>query len=208
MKNKRNVLCSLIIMLAGIIYFPVQAQQKDGPKDVIYQLDIKTSKLLWKAPQNQHSGFILFNSGTLNNFIAGRPTQGIFNINMNTMRSIDEASVAGRKRVDDKLRSEGFFAVSEYPAATMVVNKIIPEPGKATSRVYGELTIKDVTKPIEFTTIMKQNGNTITATANMNISRANWNINHQPSWNPFEHLQDKLVDDEIPISLELVFTKK
>jgi len=30
MKNKRNVLYSLIIILAGIIYFAVQAQQKNG----------------------------------------------------------------------------------------------------------------------------------------------------------------------------------
>ena len=30
MKNKRNVLYSLIIILAGVIYFQVQAQQKNG----------------------------------------------------------------------------------------------------------------------------------------------------------------------------------
>jgi len=30
MKNKRNVLYSLAIMLVGVIYFPVQAQQKNG----------------------------------------------------------------------------------------------------------------------------------------------------------------------------------
>ena len=30
MKNKRNVLYSLIILLIGVIYFAVQAQQKNG----------------------------------------------------------------------------------------------------------------------------------------------------------------------------------
>src|SRR4051812_46828029 len=30
MKNKRNVLSCLIILLAGVIYFTVQAQQKNG----------------------------------------------------------------------------------------------------------------------------------------------------------------------------------
>jgi len=33
MKNKRNVFYSLIIMLAGVIYFPVQAQQKNRAQD-------------------------------------------------------------------------------------------------------------------------------------------------------------------------------
>ncbi|MDB5140795.1 MAG: hypothetical protein JWR12_2711 [Mucilaginibacter sp.] len=211
MKNKKNVLCCLIIMLAGVIYFPVQAQQKNGAQDVVYQLDIKKSKLSWKAPKNQHNGFILFNSGTLSNFIAGWPTQGTFSINMNSMRSIDKPTAAGRKNVDDKLRSEDFFSVSRYPTATMVVSKILPEPNRTTFRVYGVLTIKGVIKPIEFTTIMKQNGSSITATANMNINRANWNINHQPDptfWNPFDRLKDNLVDEEIPVSLELEFTKK
>ncbi|MDF2433019.1 MAG: hypothetical protein JWP44_2650, partial [Mucilaginibacter sp.] len=117
----------------------------------------------------------------------------------------------GRKIVDDKLRSEGFFAVSKYPTATMLVKQILPEKNTATYRVSGELTIKDVTKPIEFTTIMKQNGNTIIATANTNISREKWNINHQPQpplWGFVARMQDKLVDDDIPVNLELVFTKK
>src|SRR5258708_2534301 len=124
MKNKRNVLSCLIILLAGVFYFPVQAQQKHGAKAVIYQLDVKKSKLFWKAPKNRHNGFILFNSGTLSNFTAGRPTRGMFSINMNSMRSTDEASAAGRKNVDDKLRSEDFFAVSRYPTATMLVKQI------------------------------------------------------------------------------------
>jgi len=211
MKNKKNVICALVILLAGVIYFPVPAQQKKDAQDVVYQLDVKKSKLLWKAPKNGHFGFILFNSGTLSDFTAGWPSRGIFSINMNSMRSTDKPSAAGRKKVDDELRSEGFFAVSKHPASTMLVSKILPQPNRTIFKVYGELTIKEITKPVEFTTIMKQNGNTITATANTSINRANWNINLQQepkSWNPFDSLKDHLVDDEIPVSLELVFIKK
>jgi hypothetical protein len=166
MKNKKNVLSGVIILLATVIYFPVQAQ------DVVYQLDVKKSKLFWKAPKNQdrkapknqHNGLILFNSGILS-YTDGNPNRGTFSINMNSMRSTDEATAAGRKKVDDELRSEKFFAVSKYPAATIVVSKIVPEPNQTTFKVNGELTIKDVTKAIEFTTIIKQKGSTITATA-------------------------------------------
>jgi len=198
-------------MLAGVIYFPALAQQKNGAQDVVYQLDVKKSKLLWKAPKNRHNGFILFNSGMLTNVIAGWPTRGTFSINMNSIRSTSEASDAGRKNVDDKLRSEDFFAVSKYPTATMLVKQILPEQNPATYKVSGELTIKGMTKPIEFTTIMKQNGNTIIATASTNISREKWNINHQPQptpWDLLARMQDNLVDDDIAVSLELVFTKK
>jgi hypothetical protein len=42
MKNIRNVLYSLIIMLAGGIHFPVQAQQKNGSPDAV-EKDASTS---------------------------------------------------------------------------------------------------------------------------------------------------------------------
>jgi hypothetical protein len=32
---------SLLIMLAGLIHSPAQAQKKNGAKDVVYQLDVK-----------------------------------------------------------------------------------------------------------------------------------------------------------------------
>jgi hypothetical protein len=209
MKGKKNLLCGLIIILAAVPDNPVLAQLKNEGHSIVYQLDIKKSKLFWQAPKNRHNGFILFNSGSLSNFTVGRPTQATFSINMNSMRSTDEASADERKKVDDKLRSEDFFAVSRYPAARMVVSKILRQPHGTTYKVYGQLTIKGVTKPIEFTTIMEQKGNTITARANLNISRSNWNINHQPkptSWNVFNRMKDSLVDNDIPIRLELVFT--
>ena len=179
-------------------------------QDIAYQLDNKKSKLLWTAPRNRHNGFILFNSGTLGNFIAGMPTRGMFSIDMNSMRSIDQPTTAGRNKVNDKLRSDDFFAVSKYPTATMLVKQILPEQNPNTFKVSGDLTIKGVTQPIEFTTIMKHYSSTITATANIIISRAKWNIDHQPdatSWNIFARVKDNLIDDEIPIRLELVFTK-
>jgi ligand-binding sensor domain-containing protein len=44
MKNKRNVLYSLIIMLAGVANFAVQAQQKNGTLDSIKAKDVSTSQ--------------------------------------------------------------------------------------------------------------------------------------------------------------------
>nr|WP_199081655.1 two-component regulator propeller domain-containing protein [Pedobacter sp. ASV19] len=43
MKNKRNVFYSLLIIIAGVIYSPVQAQQKKGAQDVVETKDIGTS---------------------------------------------------------------------------------------------------------------------------------------------------------------------
>ncbi len=208
MENTRNVLPGLIIALATLIYLPVKAQDQ---KPAFYQLDIKKSKLLWTAPKNKHNGFILFNEGKLNNISAGWPTSGTFNINMNSMRSTSEDTPDGRKKVDDKLRADDFFAVAKYPTATMLVKRIVPEPNGSTFKIYGDLKIKDVTKSIEFTAIMKQNGNALTATASTNISRSNWSISHPPAsaaWNILDRLKDNLIANDIPITLNLVFNKK
>lgn len=43
MKTKRNDFYSLLIILAGVTYFPVQAQQKSGAKDVVETKDTTTS---------------------------------------------------------------------------------------------------------------------------------------------------------------------
>ncbi|WP_222538723.1 ligand-binding sensor domain-containing protein [Pedobacter polysacchareus] len=43
MKNQRNVFYNLLIILAGVIHFPVQAQQRKGAKDVVETKDISTT---------------------------------------------------------------------------------------------------------------------------------------------------------------------
>ncbi|HLA55023.1 MAG TPA: two-component regulator propeller domain-containing protein [Flavobacterium sp.] len=44
MKNKRNVLYSLIIMLAGVVNFAIQAQQKNGAPDAVETKNASTSQ--------------------------------------------------------------------------------------------------------------------------------------------------------------------
>src|SRR5882757_9847603 len=44
MKNKKKFLYSLIIMLAGVINFPVQAQQKNGTQVAVETKEVSTSR--------------------------------------------------------------------------------------------------------------------------------------------------------------------
>lgn len=43
MQNKKNVFYNLLILLAGVIYFPAQAQQRKAAKDVVETKDMSTS---------------------------------------------------------------------------------------------------------------------------------------------------------------------
>ena len=177
-----------------------------------YQLDIKKSKILWNARKTMggHYGYLLFNSGSLNYSAAGEPADGQFSMDMNSMSATDDATPAGNQKVNKELKTEGFFAMSRYPAATMSVKQIVRVGNSTTFKVNGYLTIKGITNPIEFTAAIKEKGNTINATAELEIHRLKWGIDLQPernSWDLFSAVKSKIIADEIAVSLNLVFNK-
>jgi polyisoprenoid-binding protein YceI len=199
MKNK-----SAIILLLIILNITAYAQQA-------YQLDVKKSKLLWTNQKTMggHFGFIHFNSGTLNYSPAGEPVNGIFKIDMNSIRSTDHKEAAGNEKVDGMLRNPGFFNVAKYPESVMNVKQIV-KLDAITFKVSGDLTMKGITNPIEFTATIKKDGKTITAKADIKIDRSKWNIDMQQkpnSWDLYSNIQNKIIADEISISLDLVFNE-
>ena len=76
--------------------------------------------------------------------------------------------------------------------------------------VTGDLTIKGITNPIEFTATIKTKGEIIYVTADAKIDRRKWNIDHYSNDNPWDLLsaiQDNFLANQIPVSLNLVFKK-
>lgn len=194
-----------VILVLALVQISANAQQT-------YHLDIKKSKILWnnRKTMGGHYGYVLFNSGTLNYSAANEPQNGVFSVDMNSMRSTDHEDAAKNQKVDKELRTAGYFAMDQYPAATMNV-KQIKHIGKSTTyEVFGDLTIKGYTNPIEFTSTIFRKRDAITATAQLEIDRLKWHINMQQnpkSWDPFAALQDHIISDKIAVTLNLVFVK-
>ena len=178
-----------------------------------YQLDIKKSKVLWKAPQNmgnRHYGYLLFNSGTLNYSAVGIPIDGLFSLDMKSIKTIDLSLEAANLLADKRLKSENYFSATKYPAALMKVKKITRTGNPILFEVTGDLTIKGITNPIEFTATIKTKGEIIYVTADAKIDRRKWNIDHYSNDNPWDLLsaiQDNFLANQIPVSLNLVFKK-
>ena len=178
----------------------------------MYKLDLKKSKILWDAKKTmgRHHGFIYFSSGSLIYAVNGQPSNGTFMINMKSIKSTDQKLEKDNQRVDGQLKNNDFFNVAKYPTAVMNVQKIVPTSKPTIYKVSGELTIKGITHPIAFDAQLKKNGNSISATAALQIDRTKWNINHKPKSSGFEFwatLKDKVVADYISISLDLQFYK-
>jgi polyisoprenoid-binding protein YceI len=193
-----------IILLLAMSCFYAGAQQT-------YHLDIKKSKVLWDTRKTMggHHGYLLFKSGSLDYTAAGQPKTGAFILNMNAMYSTDHADASGNKKVDEELKKEGFFATERYPEATMTVKEITRTGRSANFKVTGVLTIKGIANPIEFSAAIIKKKDLISATANTTIDRVKWNIDMQPkreAWDFVSALKNKVITDEIAISLNLTFT--
>ena len=191
-----------IILLLALIQFSAKAQQR-------YQLDTKKSRVLWKVETvGRHNGYLLFNKGTLDYSPKGEPSTGDFTMDMKSIRSTDRPTAAGRQEIDKELTTTGFFDTGAYPAATMSVIRIVPSPQPSVFRVNGNLTIKGITKPIEFNASINKNGDIVSVKANLSIDRTKWNIDLQEKpkqWDFLAAVKDKMIADDIMITLDLAF---
>lgn len=176
-----------------------------------WQLDVQKSKVLWNTGKMMggHYGYFLFQSGNLEYSPAGEPVRGTFHMDMNSIRTTDNPSEAGGKKKDAEIRGNDFFASDQYPVATMVVKKITRIGSSPDYRVTGDLTIKGITQPIEFTAAINTKNNTSHISANVDISRQLWNIHSKPqtiSTDFLSGIKEKLVPD-IHVSLDIVMNQ-
>lgn len=119
--------------------------------------------------------------------------------------TIDAASINTRDaQRDAHLKSADFFDVETYPTLRFVSTKV-ERTGDATAKLYGDLTIRDVTKPVvldvEYSGSSKSPwGNTSYGfEANTKINRKDWNL----TWNVALETGGVLVSDEVSIHVEV-----
>ncbi|WP_104721271.1 YceI family protein [Helicobacter mesocricetorum] len=108
---------------------------------------------------------------------------------------VSSIDTANTKR-DEHLRAEDIFNVKKYPNMTFKMTKF--ENGK----IYGDLTIKGVTKAITLDSTMKNKGNVLEVLANTKVKRSDFNV----VWE--SNLKDSLVSDELEIKLTLTAMSK
>jgi polyisoprenoid-binding protein YceI len=200
MINKKSIIITFLVMFQLAAY----AQQT-------YQLDVKKSKILWDNGKTMggHHGYILFNSGTFDFTPHNIIGNGSFIINMNSMSATD-GDDAHNAAVKKKLRADNYFAMDKYPTATMNVMQVIRVGYSTTYKIIGDLTIKNITNPVEFTATLIPKGNTMSANATTTIDRLKWHIDMQAAnkpWDFFGAVQNKLISGQILIELNLVFIK-
>ena len=174
-------------------------------------MDANQSMARWEGtkPGGKHEGTIKIKSGSMSADASGL-TGGTLMIDMNSMECTD---LEGEKKSDleGHLKSGDFFDVANFSTAKFEMTKITgvkTETSGATHLIYGNLTIKDITKQIGVKAIVKV-GETVIAikVPAFKIDRTDFGIKYKSN-KFFDNLKDKFINDEIALSLQIMAEKK
>lgn len=166
--------------------------------DTVY-INTTRSNVSWKGTKmrgaGKHEGEIQLKNGY---FIKekGQLIDGTFMVDMSTISVTDipEHEPIPRKNLTNHLKSEDFFDVEKFPTSKFDITDI-EKLDSDSLKVSGNLTIKNVTKNIEF----KAKYQNDIFTAQFTFDRFLWNVAYEGN------LTDKtLVDKDIELSITMV----
>jgi polyisoprenoid-binding protein YceI len=175
-----------------------------------YKVDIAHSVLKWEAFKavGKHQGSVPILEGTV--FVDGTTiTGGKVVLDMRNLQ-VTDLDGEDKQRLEAHLKGlrpgkeDDFFNTSLYPTATYTIEGSTPISGDADANllVTGELTMKDITKPVNIRVKLDSGAAKavkITAVPFV-IDRTEWGIKFM-SKKFFDDLKDNFVYDEIKIDL-------
>jgi len=195
-------------------------QSKTGEK---WNLNVSDSKIEWIGTKvtGYHTGTVPLKNGEIyvsnGGVTGGKIVMDVANMNVSGPKAVDSTS---NNKLLVHLKSADFFDVSTYPDATFEFTNVKPYSGgpvkdtvderqkeideykvtDPTHLVSGNLTMKGVTKNIEFPARITISGNTAEAVAKFNINRKDWGI-------VYKGKPDDLIRDEIHLGISIKASK-
>jgi polyisoprenoid-binding protein YceI len=187
-----------------------------------WKINVSDSKIEWVGTKvtGYHTGNVPLKDGDI--FVKnGEVVGGSFVMNVKDMsvsgpKNVDEAS---NKKLLGHLKSGDFFDVEKYPEAKFELTSLKPYYGNMTDSadprqdeineykvtnpthlVSGNLTLKDVTKNVEFPAQVTVKGDVADAIAKFNINRKDWGIIYPGK-------PDDLIRDQIHLGIHIVAKK-
>jgi polyisoprenoid-binding protein YceI len=193
-----------IIFIIAIIWFFVNSE---AISNTIYKVDTQNSKITWEGRRiagGSHEGTIDIKEGEVI-FDNGRFQGGSFTIDMSTISSTD--LTGDRKaRLDGHLKNEDFFDVPKFPTSTLVITDV-QRADDGRWRIIGDITIKNITRPVTFFATMTLTGNRLVAVANLTFDRSDFDVRFG-SDRFFDNLGDRAIINDIPLEITLVANRQ
>lgn len=162
----------------------------------------ENSKVEWlgKKVTGEHFGIISISTGNLN-LKDGKLQDGNFVVDMNSIVCTDIENDKHRKKLEGHLKSDDFFGVEKYPNANFKITKAI-ELEDGNYSIKGDLTLKGITEPIEFTVNLHVHGSSLHLKGKMIIDRTKFDVRYG-SGSFFDNLGDKTIYDDFELNFDL-----
>lgn len=188
-----KTLCFSILLALGI----------DGLAQTIKTIDLTESLIQWTGENlfklGGHHGTLNFRSGELR-FEGDSLVGGQLYADMHSMTNTDGEFIAP---LVDHLKSEDFFHVEKFPVSVFSILSVRYLSDSLLS-VTGELTIKEVTRPMAFEARLEESaGSTLSFLTDFFIDRSLWNVRFG-SKSFFTDLGDDAISDAIRLQVKVV----
>lgn len=197
-----------IAAIALVAFTSATAWAGGGKANGKYAVNTNQSNLVWKAEKvtGKHDGTVKLSGGEItvanNNLVSGS-----FTIDMTSLAVVDIKDPGTNGKLLGHLKSDDFFSVEKHKTATFVITSVTPGSQKGSFTVKGNLTIKGITKAIEFPAAIIMDGNDLKATATITVDRTKFDIRYG-SKSFFESIGDKAIYDDFTIELQLLASQK
>jgi len=174
-----------------------------APAEGTYTVVTNASQLKWTgyhlAKSYEHNGNVKIKSGSLS-VADGKINSGEFIIDMSTITNNDLTDTKDNTKLVNHLKSDDFFNAKKFPDAKVVIKK--SELTDSGLKVTADLTIRGITKTIEFDATLKdQDANVIEAMADLKIKRTDFQVMY--GWK----VENAMLSDEFRMEVKLLAKK-
>ena len=172
-----------------------------------YSVNKSASKVKWEAKKvtGKHDGTISFVNGSVK-LNGNKISDGSFVIDMNTIVVTDITDPGTNKKLVGHLSSDDFFSVAKFPQSKLEIKNSELKSGD-NYRFVGDLTIKGITKPVEFDAKVNVSSGKLTASGIITVNRTLYDIKYG-SGSFFSGLGDKMIYDDFTLEFEFIADKK
>ncbi|SDG68117.1 YceI family protein [Winogradskyella thalassocola] len=192
----------ILFVLFTIYTVCSNAQMAINHTDETLKIDTSKSEIKWTGEYafyfGGHDGTISFKKGYFiknKNVIIG----GEFIIDMHSILNTDIKEEEANEDLVNHLKNEDFFDVKKFPTAKLIFTSVSYH-NTTTMKIYANLTIKDVTLPINFRAEVDYELKQMTT--KFKIDRTLWNIKYN-SKEIEGNLKDGLISDAIGFEVTL-----
>lgn len=196
----------VLLTVLSLVAFIFSANATKDNQSSSMNVNSSESKVVWlgKKVTGQHSGTIELKNGNLE-FDGAELKGGSFEIDMTSIKNTDLENEEYNQKLVGHLKSDDFFGVEKYPTALFEIKKV-EKKGAGKYHLKGEVTIKGITKSIEFPAQVSMSDGKATASASVTIDRSEFDVKYG-SGSFFDGLGDKMIYDDFTLDITIIANK-